>query len=206
MRFEELLETVGDLPLFQSSLLLAGDRDPGDVRRQLSRWTASGRILQLRRNLYALASPWRRVQPHPFLIANELQHPSYVSLQSALAYHGMIPEAVPVTISVTTARPVQIDTPFGRHIYRHVRPEVFFGYERVSLPQNQEALLADPSKALLDLVYLTPKGEMLEHLRSLRLEGIEDLEEEDLHSHAARWEKEKIHRAVENILRLQETV
>jgi hypothetical protein len=81
---------------------------------------------------------------------------------------------------------------------------VFFGYERVSLPQNQEALLADPAKALLDLVYLTPKGERLEHLRSLRLEGIEDLEEEDLHSHAARWEKEKIHRAVENILRMKE--
>jgi predicted transcriptional regulator of viral defense system len=206
MRFEELLETVGDLPLFQGSLLLAGDRDPGDVRRQLSRWTASGRILQLRRSLYALASPWRRVQPHPFLIANELHHPSYVSLQSALAYHGMIPEAVPVTTSVTTARPVQIDTPFGRYIYRHVRPEVFFGYERVSLPQYQDALLADPAKALLDLVYLTPKGDVLEHLRSLRLVGIEDLEEEDLHSHAARWEKEKILRAVENILRLQETL
>lgn len=51
--------------------------------------------VQLRRKLYALATPWRRVHPHPFLIANELHHPSYVSLQSALAYHGMIPEAVP---------------------------------------------------------------------------------------------------------------
>jgi predicted transcriptional regulator of viral defense system len=204
MRFVELLETVWDLPLFQGSLLLAGDRDPGDVRRQLSRWTASGKILQLRRNLYALASPWRRVQPHPFLIANELHHPSYVSLQSALAYHGMIPEAVPVTTSVTTARPIQIDTPFGRHTYRHVRPEVFFGYDRISLPQKQEALLADPGKALLDLVYFTPKGETLEHLRSLRLEGIEDLEEEELHRHASRWRKKRIQRAVENILRVKE--
>ncbi|MGD2123917.1 MAG: hypothetical protein PVJ76_19355, partial [Gemmatimonadota bacterium] len=175
MKFEELLETVGKLPLFQGSLLLAGERDPGDVRRQLSRWTASGKILQLRRNLYALASPWRRVHPHPFLIANELHHPSFVSLQSALAHHGMIPEGVPVTTSVTTARPVQIDTPFGRYTYHHVRPEVFFGYDRVSAPHAQEALVADPAKALLDLVYLTPKGELLEHLRSLRLEGIEDL-------------------------------
>ena len=206
MKFAELLKTVGDLPLFQGSLLLAGDRDPGDVRRQLSRWTASGKILQLRRNLYTLASPWRRVQPHPFLIANELHRPSYVSLQSALAYHGMIPEAVPVTTSVTTARPIQIDTPLGRHIYRHMRPEVFFGYGRVSLPHEQEALLADPTKALLDLVYFTPRGEMLEHLRSLRLEGIENLEEEDLHRHARRWKKGKIHRAVENILRMKETV
>ncbi len=204
MKFSELLETVGGLPLFQGSLLLAGDRDPGDVRRQLSRWTASGKILQLRRNLYALAIPWRRVQPHPFLIANELHPPSYVSLQSALDYHGMIPEAVPVTTSVTTARPIQMDTHFGRQIYRHVSPKVFFGYDRVTLPRRQEALVADPAKALLDLVYLTPKGETVEHLRSLRLEGIDGLEEEVLRRHARRWKKEKIHRAVENILRIKE--
>jgi hypothetical protein len=116
----------------------------------------------------------------------------------------MIPEAVPVTTSVTTARPVHIDTPLGRYTYRHVRPEVFFGYDRVSLPQTQEALLADPAKALLDLVYFTPRGEMLEHLRSLRLEGIEDLEEEDLRRHVRRWNKKKTQRALENILRMKE--
>jgi len=205
MKFAELLETVGDLPLFHGSLLLAGDKDPGDVRRQLSRWKASGKILQLRRNLYLLASPWRRVQPHPFLIANELHRPSYVSLQSALAHHGMIPEAVPVITSVTTARPMGIDTPLGRHGYRHIRSEVFFGYDGVAVHRDQEALLASPAKALLDLVYLTPRGEEIEHLRSLRLEGIEDISEGELRSHARRWEKEKIHRAVENILKMKET-
>lgn len=206
MQFVELLETVGGLPLFRGSLLLAGDRDPGDVRRQLSRWKASGKILQLRRNLYLLASPWRRVQPHPFLIGNELHHPSYVSLQSALAHHGLIPEAVPVTTSVTTARPMKSTTPLGRHTYRHIRPEAFFGYRRLRVAQDQEALVADPAKALLDLVYLTPRGEEIEHLRSLRLEGIEDLSEEELRSHARRWGKGKIHRAVENILLLKTTV
>ncbi len=200
MKFNELLETVGDLPLFHGSLLLAGDHDPGDVRRQLSRWKGSGKIIQLRRNLYSLASPWRRVRPHPFLTANELHHPSYVSLQSALAHHGMIPEGVPVTTSVTTARPLEFDLPLGRHSYRHVRPGVFFGYNRVNLPQGQEALLAGRAKALLDLVYLTPKGEEIQHLRSLRLEGMEDLGEEELQSIARRWGKEKIYRAVENIL------
>lgn len=205
MRFSELLETIGDLPLFRGSLLLAGDRDPGDVRRQLSRWKASGKVLQLRRNLYLLGSPWRRVQPHPFLIANELHRPSYVSLQSALAYHGMIPEGVPVTTSVTTARPMTLDTPLGLHIHRHIRPKVFFGYHRVPLPRDQEALVAGAEKALLDLVYLTPRGEEIEHLRSLRLEGIEDLDDEELRSHARRWGKEKIKRGVEHILLLKET-
>lgn len=206
MKFSELLETVGDLPLFRSSLLLAGDRDPVDVRRQLARWKASGKILQLRRNVYVLAPSWRRVQPHPFIVANELHRPSYVSLQSALAHYGMIPEAVPVTTSVTTGRPMSVDTPLGRYAYRHVRPAVFFGYAPLRMGPNQEALLADPAKALLDLVYLTPGGESEEHLRSLRLEELDAIPAAALREHARRWEKHKIGRAVRQILRMKADV
>ena len=54
MKFTELLATVGELPVFRGSLLLAGDRDPADVRRQLSRWTAAGKVIQLRRDVYVL--------------------------------------------------------------------------------------------------------------------------------------------------------
>ncbi len=91
MRFEELIEIVGDEPIFETSLLLAGDVDPADVQRQLSRWTNAGRIYQLRRGLYALAPPFQKVKPHPFLVANRTVKPSHVSLQSALAHYGLIP-------------------------------------------------------------------------------------------------------------------
>lgn len=204
MKFGELVGLVGTLPLFRGSLLLAGDRDPADVRRQLVRWKRSGRVTQLRRDVYVLGPTWRRVEPHPFVIANELQRPSYVSLQSALAYHGMIPEGVPVTTSVTSARPGRFDTPLGRYDYRHLRPEVFFGYVRVPVFQHQHARVADPAKALLDLVYLTAAGDAAEYLESLRLENLDDLDPGVLRSHAERWKKKKIDRAVENILRLRE--
>jgi hypothetical protein len=39
MEFTRLVEIVGDEPVFETGLLLAGDVDPNDVRRQLSRWT-----------------------------------------------------------------------------------------------------------------------------------------------------------------------
>lgn len=204
MKFRELLETVGDLPLFRSSLLLAGDRDPADLRRQLARWNAAGRIIQLRRNVYVLAHPWRRVQPHPFLVANELHRPSYVSLQSALAYYGLIPEAVPVTTSITTARPDDFDTAVGRYTYRHVRPEVFFGYESSRMAPDQEALVADPAKALLDLVYLTPGGDSVQYLASLRLEDLETVSAEALEEHAQRWGKGKVTRATQTIVRMMD--
>ena len=50
--------------------MLAGDVDPTDVRRQLSRWVTAGRLYRLRRGLYALAPPFQKVLPHPFLVAN----------------------------------------------------------------------------------------------------------------------------------------
>jgi len=204
MKFQELVALVGHLPVFPGSLLLAGERDPGDVRRQLARWNAAGQVLQLRRNVYVLAAPWRRVTPHPFVIANALHHPGYVSLQSALAHYGMIPESVPVTTSVTSGRPMAFTTPLGRYVSRHVRPALLFGYRRVPVLGDQEALLADPAKALLDLMYLTPGGDSAEYLESLRLDGLEAIRARDLRAHARRWGKHKIDRAVEQILRMKQ--
>jgi predicted transcriptional regulator of viral defense system len=203
MKFSELLETVGDLPVFRASLLLAGDRDPADVRRQLARWKASSKVVQLRRGVYVLATPWRRVEPHPFVLANEIQRPSYVSLESALAYYGLIPEAVPVTTSVTTGRPATFDTPLGRFRYRHLRSEAFFGYRRVPVFRGQEARVAEAGKALLDLAYLTAGGDAVEYLEGLRLEGLDALLPDALRELARRWNRPKIDRAVAAILDLE---
>ena len=79
MKFDDILSLVGDLPLFETGLLLAGNVDPNDVRRQLSRWTRAGKIRQLRRGLYAFAHPNSKVVPHPFFVANALVTGSYVS-------------------------------------------------------------------------------------------------------------------------------
>ena len=142
--------------MFETGFLLAGEVDPADVRRQLSRWAKGGRLLQLRRGLYALAPPYRKVVPHPFLVANRLVRGSYVSLQSALAYHGLIPEHVPVTTSMTTGRPQRRENPLGSFEYHHVRMELLTGYRLERLGDGQEALVATPAKALADLVGLVP--------------------------------------------------
>src|SRR5215213_3206383 len=128
MRFEDLLEAVMEEPIFETGLLLAGDVDPDDVRRQLSRWVKAGRLYQLRRGLYALAPPFQKVHPHPFLVANRLVPGSYVSLQSALGYYSLIPESVPVSTSVTVGRPARWDTPLGTYDFRHIRTELLTGY------------------------------------------------------------------------------
>ena len=205
MRFEDLLEIVGDEPVFETGLLLAGDVDPADVRRQLSRWTRAGRLHQLRRGLYALAPPFQKVRPHPFLVANRLVPGSYVSLQSVLAQHSLIPEYVPVTTSITTGRPGRWDTPLGVYDFRHLQLDLFTGFLKTDLGGGQEAFLATAEKALLDLVYLEPDADSPEYLAELRLQNLEVLDTTELRRLAAASGKPKLLRAAERIVELAET-
>jgi predicted transcriptional regulator of viral defense system len=198
MEFQELLHVVGNEPLFETGLLLAGDVDPDNVRRQLSRWTAAGKLYQLRRGLYALAPPYQKVKPHPFVVANRLVRASYVSLEAALAHYGLIPEHVPLVTSVTTTRPVEYETPLGRYAFRHVKPDLLYGYQRLAVTQDQQAFVATPEKALLDQVYLQPGGDAPAYLRGLRLQNLERLDLPRLRQWAARANSPKLERAAAN--------
>lgn len=199
MKYEKLQEIVGDEPLFETGLLLAGDVDPASVRRQLSRLTASGRLLQLRRGLYALAPPYQKVKPHPFLVANHIVRPSYVSLQSALAYHGIIPEHVPVVTSITTSRPGVWSTALGDFEYRHIKKDLFFGSHVEDLGGGQEALVATPEKALLDLLYLQPGSDRPAYLQELRLENLEAVDLDSLVGLTEEAGSPKLRRAINRL-------
>jgi len=200
-----LLETVGDEPIFETSLLLAGDVDPANMRRQLSRWTKAGRLYQLRRGLHALAPPFQKVKPHPFLIANRMVRASYVSLQAALAYYGLIPEYVPVVTSVTTVRPGRWETPLGVYEFRHVKTGLLFGYQLTDLGGGQKAFVATSEKALLDLVYLQPGGDSPAYLGELRLQNLDRLDPEELRRQADRTGSPKLRRAAEFVVELRRT-
>lgn len=202
MKFEELLTLAGQEPIFETSLLLAGDVDPADMQRQLSRWVKAGRLLQIRRGLYTLAPPFQKTGPHPFLLANALVPGSYISLQSALAHASLIPEYVPVTTSVTLGRPGRWDTPLGSHVYRHLQGQFFTGFESTELGGGQSAFLAHPEKALLDLVYLEPEADSAEYLAELRLQNLETLDLAELRRLAELAGKPKLLRAARRIAEL----
>lgn len=199
MEFKRLLEIVDDEPVFETGLLLAGDVDPADVRRQLSRWTKAGRLYQLRRGLYALAPPFQKVKPHPFVIANRMVHGSYVSCQSALAHYGLIPEHVPVTVSVTTLRPARWETALGVYEFRHIKMDLLRGYRLTELGGGQRAYVATPEKALLDLIYLQPGGDAPDYLRELRLQGMERLNLAELQRQADLAGSPKLRRAAASV-------
>jgi predicted transcriptional regulator of viral defense system len=202
MEFSLFLEIVGDEPVFETGLLLAGDVDPSDVQRQLSRWTKAGRLYRLRRGVYALAPPYQKARPHPFVVANALVRGSYVSLQAALAYYGIIPEYTPLVTSVTTGRPGRWKTPLGDFEFRHVKVEWLHGYERLEVSDGQWAFVAVPEKALLDLVYLQPGGDAPTYLAELRLQGLDRLDLDRLVRLAEGGGRPKLRRAARRVAAL----
>ncbi len=173
MKWQSLLELIADEPVFASSLLLSGKVSAKQVRLQLSRWVKDGRLIRLRRGLYALAPVWRKVEPHPFLVANRLQRGSYVSAQSALAFHGIIPEHVPVVTSVGPGRAETVRNPLGAFQFNHLAGKLLFGYSQIEVASKQLAFVASPEKALLDLIHLTAGSDSELYLGQLRLQNPE---------------------------------
>jgi predicted transcriptional regulator of viral defense system len=197
-----LFEIVGDEPLFTTGMLAGPGADLQDVRKQLSRWTRDGTVLQLRRGLYALASPYRRTDPHPFEVSNALVPGSYVSMETVLADAGLIPEAVFVTTAVTTGRQGSRNTPFGVYAYQHVKEALFWGYGPTDIGDGRVAFVASAEKALLDMAYLRSSSGSPAFVRELRLQRFDSVDSERLSSFAKRFGSKKVERFARGVIAL----
>ena len=199
MKWPELLEMVADEPVFRTGFLAASGESLPALRLQLSRWVKAGKLIQPARGLYTLAEPYRKVRPHPFVLANAMKKGSYVSLQSALAHYGMIPEHVPTVTSVTTQRPQRIETPLGAFAFRRIKKDWFAGYRKVDLGNRQQAFVAMPEKALHDLGYLTAGSDGPDFLAELRLQNPDRLDLDALTRLAEAADSPKLRRAATRI-------
>ncbi len=195
MDFARLVENTADLHCFSPGMVTAGE-NLNQVRVQLSRWALSGRVIRIHKGWYTVGEPYRRVRIDLNVIACTVKAGTYVSLESALSFHGAIPEYVPQTTCVTTGRPATLHTPFGRIRYRHIKNEAFFGYSRYE-SGAQSAYIAVPEKALLDLLYLTPGSEDADYLAELRLQGTERFDPETMRRMAERLRSPRLVRSVE---------
>lgn len=204
MNIQELAELVQDEPVFASSLLKVAGIKTSQIELQLVRWVKAGRLLKLRRGLYVLGKPYRKIEPHAFLIANRLQRGSYVSFQSVLAYYDLIPEHVPVVTSATSGRPETVKTPMGSFIFRHIKSTLFSGFKQVKVADRQQAIMATPEKALVDLLYATTGSDSEGYIEELRLQNIGSLSEDELRKHTDITGSCKVERAVKKILNVIE--
>lgn len=131
-----------------------------DQRRygQVNRAIKAGELIRVKRGIYVLANPLRNEPVHPFALAQQLKPGSYVTAESALSFHGWIPEAVRSVISISAKKKsvgYQHDV-FGKYEFRCMATKPGYFYQSVARHklQNQVALIAKPERALMDLIHL----------------------------------------------------
>jgi len=151
--------------------------DAGFDLRRLSEWQGKGFIKMIRRGHYAF-SGLEINESALFLMANKIYTPSYVSMEMALAYYNLIPEAVYGITSVSSRKTNHFKTDFGEFIYRHIKPQLIFGYKLISY-NGQNFKIAEPEKAILDYFYLNVHINTDEDFAGLRFNGEEFKEQAD---------------------------
>jgi hypothetical protein len=130
------------------------DRRYGLVKRAIS----SGEIIHIRRGLYCLSPKYQRRKINLNTLAQLVYGPSYVSLESALSWHGWIPEAVYTLTSVSSGKSKEFKTPLGTFSYRHVPQKILYeGVDRLTDDGGGGFMMASPLKALADYVYANRK-------------------------------------------------
>jgi len=155
MTFRRHIKEYINVPLTHQlvSDVLSEYERPND---KISELIKDGSLISLRRGLYIPGPESDLPIPHLFVIANHLRGPSYVSLESALSYWGMIPERVHEISSVTLKTPHVYETPVGIFRYRHlVSPYYSFGILRERVAPDQYVLIASREKAVCDKIILT---------------------------------------------------
>ncbi|GHU92788.1 hypothetical protein FACS1894155_12810 [Bacteroidia bacterium] len=164
----ERLKNLGIIPVNKDVLVsLYGNlKDP---KKKLSELERKGIIIRVKRNLYVVAPKVHNQEISTELVANHLYGPSYISLESALAYYGLIPERVFTMRSVTTKLHKQYDTPLGHFEYVKLpAPYYTIGVRQEIIDNSYAFLIATPEKALCDKIVTTP---------NLRLQSVKAMRE-----------------------------
>ena len=115
----------------------------------LHRYKKRGFILQIKRGLYVFPE----VLPPDVYVANKLYCPSYISLEFALSYHGVIPETVYEITSVTTKATRRFESLGKSFSYRKIKKTAYAGYE-IQKQQGLSFNIANIEKAFVDVNYL----------------------------------------------------
>jgi predicted transcriptional regulator of viral defense system len=150
MKFRNFQRHVRDLPAF--NLNDVRKLDPDFHRQQLSDWLDRGYIQSLAGGYYLLADA-QVDESYLFMLANRMYEPSYISRESALAYHLVIPESVLGVTSVSSRKTKQFESEWGSFNYRSIKPVLMFGYQVVEQDNMIKYKIANLEKSVLDYLY-----------------------------------------------------
>lgn len=171
--------------------------------RRLVEWQQKGYVQKIVNRWYRFAD-----QPvdelYLWYVSNRIYQPSYVSMESALSFYGLIPEAVCTLTSVSSLKTQRFETPLGVFAYHHIKPSLIFGYRLIAWKSFQ-IRMAEPEKLMLDYLYLHPKLTDLEDFIALRINtGVlaEILDVRKIHRYLILFNQKSLSRRTHNFLKL----
>lgn len=186
---------------FDYQALLSALSEYRQPRDRITKLLRQGTIIRVKKGLYVFGENDVRGVVHKEILANLIYGPSYVSLDYALHYHGLIPERVEALTSVTVNRAREFTTPLGRFVYRKIPLMAFrAGVDQVAVGQERAFLMANPEKALADKLYSNRvsistqkdlRNYLLEGMR-IEMENLLTLKPVLLHDYAERFRSRKI--------------
>ncbi len=187
MTFNELKEKAKSYPLFKLEDIFKWfpTAKKQTTLNQINFWIKRGWLERVKNGVYRI----KDFGPEdPFIIANFIYSPSYISLESALNYYSIIPDIPFGTTSVTIKKTkiFKIKS-YGVFYYNHLKSDLFFGYKNVIVKKNYSYNIAFPEKALFDYIYLKAKGitSYEGFIEELRLSLTEDFNWKNL----LKWQK-----------------
>lgn len=152
----EILNQFGVVPIDYGVLAseLATYKSP---RQKIVELEKEGAIIRLKRGMYVVSPKISGKLLSIELIANHIYGPSYVSMESALRYYGLIPEKTYNTDSMTIKRSRKFDNAIARFNYTYCPASYYtIGVEQV-MREGFSFLIASPEKALCDVIIYTPQ-------------------------------------------------
>ena len=198
---------VFDYPALTEAL--SGYRKPRD---KITKLLASGTVVRIKKGLYCFGEDFRKEPISREYLANLIYGPSYVSLDYALSYHGLIPEQVNVVTSVTTRRSHDFNTPLGTFSYRMVTDNRYTVGAVLEQSGKVSFLIATSEKALIDKVWTDKRfhgvsisdynSYLAEDLR-IDLEAFANLDISRAQSIGSKYNSAQIDSLVQFILRLR---
>ena len=187
---------------FDYQTLLHSLRQYSRPRDKISDLLRKGLIIRVKKGIYIFGKDFRRRPFSREMLANLIYGPSYISLEYALHYFGLIPERVEAVTSVTTGRSRKYATPVGLFSYRMIPLAAFrIGMDRVELDDGRSFLIATPEKALADKIRddrgngLQTQGQLMDYLENnLRVDptALAKLNGEQLGAIARRYGSRKL--------------
>ncbi len=151
---KDVLESLGNIPVTKETVASLYPKVSG-LNQKVAALEHSGKLLRLKRGLYVVNPQWSEKRISLELVANHIYSPSYISLQTALRWYGLIPERVARIQSMTVKHSRKFENPLGIFDYTYVNRDYFPIGIRQEQTQEGSFIIASPEKALCDLVIST---------------------------------------------------